>query len=138
METRDKVGRKLGLGSLAYEEEDGEEFSKACKVGYPAIVETIINTNISSSVLNKIDDAGLTVLHNASNENRKELVNVLLKLPMINLNVQTKNGSTPLHLACKKNHFDVVKVLVEQLTINLNGQNEDGSTPLHVACDSER
>ena len=93
VKSRDRVGQKLGLGLLCYDE---NEFLRSCKNGYLALFETAIRTE-NKSIFNVKDDEGQTIIHQTIIHDRIEMVNHLLEQPLINLNVQNNSRSTPLH-----------------------------------------
>ena len=136
VETRDKIGRKLGLGSLSYNE-DGEEFISACENGYAALVEIILKST-KISTLNRKSRNGYTGLHIACFLNRIKAVELLVQQPTINLNVQDYEDFTPLHRACMENNTDVVKILIKQKIVDLNIKDNDGYTAFFYACDKSK
>ena len=99
---RNKIGKTLGLGSLCYEQ-DGKEFLEACKDGHAPLVELMLKLS-DSSVLNQTDDqenCEKTGLHWACENDRLEVVKLLVKDPNININVKDREGKTGLYLACE-------------------------------------
>ena len=84
---------------------------------------------------NPRDNLGLTPLHYAALNGRKEMCKFILDLP----NVRDKNpgcskfGATPLHLAAYQGYSEVCKIFLPYLN-EKNPGDQRGSTPLHYAA----
>ena len=117
---RYEFGQKLGLGSLCFEEEEGENLLSWCKAGRAGIVEILVKHGKASD-LNKTDDEGLTGLHWACKEGRVETVKMLVTQPTINVNVKDANGVTPIYTAYVCDHKNVMEFLQTQ-GIDANGK----------------
>lgn len=59
---------------------------------------------------------------------REDLLELLLKHPDINVNVQDSTGSTPLHMAISLNRCECIKLLLEREDIDLSIENYYGKT----------
>lgn len=70
------------------------------------------------------------------NSNFVDCVELLLKVPNIEINAKDVNKIVPLHLACKNKNVDIVKLLVSCNEIDINAQDSSGFTALHYACES--
>ena len=94
---RNALGNKLGLGTLGYEE-NGKEFLWACKNGQAALVKTMLGL-WDNSVLNKkdADDSDKSGLHISCDNEKVEVVKVLIGHSAINLKVKDKDGKTALY-----------------------------------------
>ena len=138
---RNEIGKALGLSSLGYEQ-DGKEFSRACKDGQAALVKRMLKLSDSSALNHPEKGNGVTIesyptktdcerqsgLHLACENNKLEVVKVLLEDPNININVKNSLGRTGLHLACIKaaseNHspvtLKIIKLLVDHPNIDID------------------
>ena len=112
---RYEFGQKLGLGSLCYEEKDGDEFLSSCKTGRAGLVEILLKYG-KASVLNKTDADGLTGLHLACREGRVETVKMLVSQTCLNINVKDAFSVTPLQelLVFHADHQDVADIFYAQ------------------------
>ena len=66
------------------------------------------------------DCRGWTALHYACYNGNMETARILLDLPSVKLNAQTKSGHTPLALACEEGQGDVVALLLSKGDIDVN------------------
>ena len=82
--------------------------------------------------INSIDEKGETLLSNALNNNQKEIYDIILNSPSLNLKYKDNNGNSYIHLAVMNQNEKVVKALIKK-GINLNMQNKLGNTALHLA-----
>ena len=137
IQTRCEVGQKLGLGPLACDDE-GEEWLKACKNGYPLeLVDALLKKPKNSKILNKTDSDGNTGLHLAFQHNKLEVVKVFFQQSVIHMNVKNDQGLTSLDLARQVNSIDVLFFLFQNNSMLLKSEdkqrfeniemNEDGS-----------
>jgi ankyrin repeat protein len=94
--------------------------------------EFIIKNNIESHDLNKSIYEG-TSLVIACQENRIEIVKLLLKYQNININKLSANGVSSLFIACWENYTEIVDILIKHPNIDVN-TSFDGMTPLYIAC----
>lgn len=72
----------------------------------------------------------------AVKKNSKEVVNVLLDTPGINVNQCEQFGVTALHNAIKTMHIECLRMLLQTRGIDCNVVNRKGATPLHLAATS--
>jgi ankyrin repeat protein len=93
--------------------------------------------------------SGNTVLHYASLDGRKDVVDLLLARNA-DINAQNSNGWTPLHRAALRGHVEVAKSLLKEVARRLkenedepgqlhqddvlNSRSRNNNTPLHVAA----
>ncbi|MDR0590496.1 MAG: ankyrin repeat domain-containing protein [Puniceicoccales bacterium] len=68
-------------------------------------------------------------------QERKGIVESLLKYPEIDVNVRDSRGWTPLHWAVSDGQTETVKLLLAQPAIKVNEPGIFGETPLHVASE---
>ena len=78
------------------------------KEGNTAKLDKLVNSN---NVHHK-DDAGLALIHWASDRGHVDVVNFLLDLDKSVMNSQDEEGQTPLHYAASCGHPDVVRILL--------------------------
>lgn len=81
--------------------------------------------------LNKKNDAGQTLLHQAIANNQTEVAKYLVDKGA-DLNLPDTKGNTPLHIATQNNQTEVIKYLVDK-GARLNLQNNEGKIPLDMA-----
>eukprot|EP00523_Entomoneis_sp_CCMP467_P010881 CAMPEP_0168730942 /NCGR_PEP_ID=MMETSP0724-20121128/6994_1 /TAXON_ID=265536 /ORGANISM="Amphiprora sp., Strain CCMP467" /LENGTH=442 /DNA_ID=CAMNT_0008777903 /DNA_START=2293 /DNA_END=3621 /DNA_ORIENTATION=+ len=79
------------------------------------------------------DNAGLTVLHQASGKGRLDLVQCLLEHNPSVVDISNARANTPLHYASRHGHLNIVQYLVDNGG-NVNSLNDTGESPLHWAC----
>lgn len=72
-----------------------------------------------------------TSLHMAANENRKDLVKMLLKKKVDVNCTDKKNGWTSLHCAAYSGYFQICELLLKEEGIDASITNKDGTTALH-------
>ena len=75
-----------------------------------------------------------TGLHIACYRGRREVVEYLLTLPLIQFNVGDADGKTPLHVACESGKEEIVKILLKNERVDVNKGNIGRQTPLCIAC----
>lgn len=81
--------------------------------------------------LNKKNDAGQTLLHQAIENNQTDVAKYLVDKGA-DLNLPDTKGNTPLHIATKNNQTEVTKYLVDK-GARLDLQNNEGKIPLDMA-----
>lgn len=70
---------------------------------------------------------GNTVLHEAAKHGHAELMEILLTVPILNINATNIDEETPLHMATRYNHSDVALLLLRKKAAT-NVYNKDGQT----------
>ncbi|AXK60205.1 ankyrin repeat domain-containing protein [Candidatus Chromulinivorax destructor] len=65
-------------------------------------------------------------------------VQLLLKIPEININSQDEDGESSLHYAVKSDRADIVKLLLARPEIDVNIQDKNGDSPLDYAFEANR
>lgn len=103
----------------------------ACQNGYLSIVKALLENENHKIDVNIKDIIGWVPLCYAILSQNKDIINLLVKHPGINLNVKDKVSNTPLHYAIGNPEF--VKILSEARA-DLNLQNNDGQTPLYQSA----
>ncbi len=101
--------------------------------GYINTVKYLIDNGINVNQKTKKEDQ--TPLFHASDEGCDEIVEMLLKKGVENINHQDVFGLTALHFASRKGHLNIVKMLIAagaDVTIKENY----GFTPLHEATEN--
>ena len=83
-------------------------------------------------LVNTKDNKKETLLSYALKRKKVDIVNLILKIPILDLTYQDKDGNSYLHLAVISQLIEIVNELIK-LKINLNIQNNNGDTALHLA-----
>ena len=83
-------------------------------------------------LLNTYDDRQETFLSYAIKRNNKEIIDLILSSPLLNLKYTDKNGNTYLHIAIIQKNLEAAESLIKK-GISINEKNKDGNTPLHLA-----
>ena len=73
------------------------------------------------------NNKGNTVLHEAAKHGHAELMEILLTVPILNINATNEDEETPLHMATRYNHSDVALLLLRKKAAT-NIYNKDGQT----------
>jgi ankyrin repeat protein len=84
------------------------------------------------SDVNAITDTQETCLHEAAENGRAQVIELLLQKGANPDLARLRDGSTPLHLAAERGHADAVKALVRLAFVNVS--DDLGRTALHRAC----
>ncbi|XP_053378625.1 E3 ubiquitin-protein ligase MIB2-like [Mercenaria mercenaria] len=87
-------------------------FFLACRKGILKAVQKILQKRMMEIKERKIQD-GYSGLHLAAFNGNKDVVEFLIKQPMVEIDCLTKEERTPLHLACAEGIFDIVTVLID-------------------------
>ncbi|XP_053379617.1 E3 ubiquitin-protein ligase MIB2-like isoform X2 [Mercenaria mercenaria] len=87
-------------------------FFLACRKGNLKAVQKILQKRMMEIKERKEQD-GYTGLHLAAFNGNKDVVEFLIKQPMVEIDCLTKEERTPLHLACAEGFFDIVTVLLD-------------------------
>lgn len=90
--------------------------------------------NYKADVNKREEEYNATPLLIAAEHGYFDVVERLLKVPDIDINARTNDGTTPLFMAAEYGHFDIVKLLLEAKA-DLNNKLEDGTTVLFVAAE---
>lgn len=86
------------------------------------------------TALNANCDVGwASLLHLASRLGYHGIVEMLLKVPGINVNAPDCIQQTPLHNAVVKGHRSVIELLLNAPGVDVNARDKHGDTPLHDA-----
>ena len=94
--------------------------------------------------LNLNDRFGKTALHNACENGKTDIVNLLLDSARHGIDTcpvvtYTSRNETILHLACRYKTLQTVKVLYErskEIGLDLNKRNHNGFNAFLIACDN--
>jgi len=106
-----------------------DEIHNAAKSGDLAKVKALLKVN--PDLVSSKDNDGVTPLHLAAQNGRKDLVELLLA-KKAEVNAKAINGWTPLHYAARDGHKDVVKLLLANKA-EVDARNRNGVTPLFMA-----
>ena len=110
----------------------------ACILGVHEMVELLLFPGGSLD-----EQVGVTVntttvvgspLRFACGTGHAKVVEILLKYPNIDVNIENNGRDAPLSGACHQGHFEVVKLLLNHTRIDVNIKDESGDTPLIIAC----
>ncbi|VDI47999.1 uncharacterized protein MGAL_10B000940 [Mytilus galloprovincialis] len=113
------------------EKRNGNDFfTMACKNGYRALVELIINEKQAD--LNSPDCEGLTPLMHACKMNQTKIVEVIVKNG-IDIDSESSEGKTALMFACFEGYTDIAEILLKNQA-SVNKSDNSGLTSLMVAC----
>lgn len=82
--------------------------------------------------INKVDSKNETFLSYAIKRNKKDIIDLLLTSPIIDINFQNSNKNSYLHLAVLNQNLELINELINK-GIDMNLKNEDGNTALHLA-----
>ena len=96
------------------------------RVDVNAQCERVLTTPLSWAVMNSVS------------EDVRQVVQLLLADPRVDVNCQEDTGLTPLHIAVSKNIIRTVEMLLAHPDIDLNKESHDGLTPLAKALDRNR
>lgn len=84
--------------------------------------------------VNAKNQYGDTALYSAIIKNNKEIVELLLNQPGIDINIKSNDGRTALmEAASDEKRKDIVKLLLSKPNININAQDSHGQTALMMA-----
>ena len=91
----------------------------ACQYEHKYIVQLLLD-NSERIELNARDDNGETAFMRAAEENRKDIVKLLLDHSgsNIDLNARANNGRTAITIVCQYEHKDIVKLILNHLDQN--------------------
>ena len=103
----------------------------AAMLGAGDIVQTLLKMGVQPDCQ---DYMGRTPLHEASQQNRVHVVNVLLNEGGAEPNACDWRGSTPLHYACAAGHLEVVEALLANKQTVPDLADVRGRTPLLTAA----
>ncbi|MBY0403507.1 MAG: ankyrin repeat domain-containing protein [Cyanobacteria bacterium] len=93
----------------------------------PLLIENGVNPDFVSPVtLN-------TPLHNACERNSIQMVENLLKLPIINIQAKGYQGNSPLHIAAQNGLLEIFNLLMKK-GAKTDSLNDKGFLPLHMAA----
>ncbi|KAL7963100.1 ankyrin repeat-containing domain protein [Trichoderma compactum] len=83
--------------------------------------------------LNKVDDNGLTAMHWAIRNNRRENVRLLVESGRVDVNQDSGAGRRTLIEACILKYSNMTEILLDSGGVDLSKRNSDGETPLMFA-----
>ena len=83
-------------------------------------------------LINMTDENKQTFLSYAIKRNNNPIINLIINVPILDLNYQDNNGNTYLHISVIHQNINLIKNLIEK-KIQINTQNNDGNTALHFA-----
>ena len=106
-------------------------FLKACEVGRPEEVRSLLL--LGADVNWRREDTGWSGLHLSANNNNRDVLDLLLSQPGVNVNISSHRRTTPLMVACFRGHADIVRRLRQVPGADLNCGDTDGWTAAHAA-----
>lgn len=87
-----------------------------------------------ATALNASWKNGDTALIAAVVHNQINIVDILLRIPAVNINAANQDGNTPLFFAAAHGRKEIVEMLLSKRATNVNAINQDGFTPLSKAA----
>lgn len=109
-------------------------FSLACRRGYTNIVSFLIEEGVDVNDPD-LGGQGFSPLFHACNNDRTDVIKILLDTPRLNVNYQLFHGYTILHDVCFYGQVELARLLLTSRSdINPNIEDSIGRTPIHVAC----
>ena len=108
-----------------------DQFMIACIFGYLEEIQTLLNELKSKQTdINVLDANQKTCLHNAIENNRDSVVDILLK-NQADRNIPDANGNSVLHIAAMKGSIEMTKKILEH-GASKHLKNNAGNTPSDV------
>ncbi|XP_029959243.1 B-cell lymphoma 3 protein homolog [Salarias fasciatus] len=104
-----------------------------CEYDQRDCLSVVLALSMSSSCLEIRNYEGLSPLHLAVLQGRKDLARLLLDAGADINAMDVKSGQTPLMHAVENNNADLVRFLIEN-GCDVNSQSYSGNTALHSAC----
>lgn len=92
--------------------------------------------NLEEFDINAEDKNGNTLLHEAIDQEKSEVVKFLTSYKNLEVNTKDLGGNSPLHLAIKSDNPEIVEMLLSCESINVNEKDKYGDTTLHKATRS--
>uniref|UniRef100_A0A8C6LTQ3 Osteoclast-stimulating factor 1 n=1 Tax=Nothobranchius furzeri TaxID=105023 RepID=A0A8C6LTQ3_NOTFU len=86
--------------------------------------------------INGLDKAGNTALYWACHGGHKDVVELLLSQPSVEVNQQNKLGDTPLHAAAWKGYSDIVELLLNK-NARTDIRNNENKLALEMATNAQ-
>lgn len=130
-----KCGNKTGLIPSNYVESNTEAVDnplhEAAKRGNISFLQECLDNRVS---VNGLDKAGNTPLHWAAHSGNADCLQLLLKSPGCQVNVQNKLGDTPLHSAAWRSQYDCVQLLLDSGAVT-DIRNNEKKLPYDLAKD---
>lgn len=83
---------------------------KACQKGFTDVVRLVIEYPITN--VNRVDEDGISYLHNACFFGHTEIVELLLEHDAIDVFIKTNKNNTPLNFAVNKGRKEIVDMLI--------------------------
>ncbi|CAN9513791.1 unnamed protein product [Ophioblennius macclurei] len=104
-----------------------------CEYGQRDCLSVVLSLSTSSTCLETRNYEGLSPLHLAVLQGRKDLAQMLLDAGADINAMDVKSGQSPLMHAVESNNVDMVHFLIEN-GCDVNSQSYSGNTALHSAC----
>ena len=84
--------------------------------------------------INEQDEYGYTSLFEACYSNNTDIISLLLRHPLIKVNLQKMGGYTPMHTVCFNGNNEALRMLLQDPRVDINICDESGWSPLMCAC----
>jgi ankyrin repeat protein len=81
--------------------------------------------------INVADRGGNTPLHVAADNDKADIIALLLEAEDIDINIKGRWGQTPLHMAARRGNKQVIKLFLDR-GFDVNAKGDNGETPLHI------
>jgi ankyrin repeat protein len=98
----------------------------------PAKIIQLLVSKLSKDEINEKDIYGNPFLYRALAARNKEIANIFLGRPDIDVNISNRSHTTPLHLALESGYVDIVQSLLDK-GAKVNEKNIVAKTPLDIA-----
>lgn len=99
-------------------------------------VQNVLSNEEIGTVINELDDEGLGLIHWAADRGNLEILRLILRVPMVNIDLKDSGGQTALHYASSCGHRDCAKLLLNS-GADRTIVDEEGETCVDVAFDDE-
>lgn len=107
-----------------------------CKrIDNPNFVKELLSVGVDVNYLNKTENKA--PIHLAAMHGFKNILNVLLEVPQIDINILDNDGNSALHLATSAGKVECSKLLLQASNIIPNQLNRRGMTPAYLAATSD-
>ncbi|XP_013885489.1 osteoclast-stimulating factor 1 [Austrofundulus limnaeus] len=99
-------------------------------------IDWLMECVLNNVAINGLDKAGNTALYWGCHGGHKDVVELLLSQPSVELNQQNKLGDTPLHAAAWKGYSDIVEMLLNK-NARTDIRNNENKLALEMATNAQ-